>query len=192
LHGLVAAQGLQGLQGLAAAQGLQGLVAAQGLHGLHGLFAAQGLQGLAAACRRGTTQSDDAAPAPAAHGLQGLQGLHAPAAAQGLQGFTAHGLQGLHCAICSGLGLGWATGSRSLAAASRISAGPRLAAVTPPAISMPAPITADISVLDISVQRRDFTGNTSRVWVPKLPSGRCGRPIRGAVPGGRIDFVRAT
>jgi hypothetical protein len=44
-------QGLQGLHGLAAAQGLQGL------QGLHGLAAAQGLQGL--------------------HGLQGLQGLQA-------------------------------------------------------------------------------------------------------------------
>jgi hypothetical protein len=47
-----AAQGLQGLQGLAAAQGLHGFFAAQGLHGFfaaHGFLAAHGLQGLHAA-----------------------------------------------------------------------------------------------------------------------------------------------
>jgi hypothetical protein len=53
----LAAQGLQGLHGLAAAQGLtawQGLAAAQGLQGLQALIfflAAQGLQGLQAAAQ---------------------------------------------------------------------------------------------------------------------------------------------
>jgi hypothetical protein len=46
----LAAQGLHGLQGFAAAQGLHGFtrifVAAQGLQGLHAFAAAQGLQGL--------------------------------------------------------------------------------------------------------------------------------------------------
>jgi hypothetical protein len=51
----LAAQGLQGLaalQGLVAAQGLHGMIfflAAQGLQGLQAFFAAQGLQGLQAA-----------------------------------------------------------------------------------------------------------------------------------------------
>jgi hypothetical protein len=68
------AQGLHGLQGLAAAHGLQGL---------HGFAAAQGLQGLAAA--------------------QGLQGLAAAQgfAQQGLQGFGQAALKGLQAAIAA-------------------------------------------------------------------------------------------
>jgi hypothetical protein len=47
LQGFFAAQGLHGLHGFAAAQGLQGFfLTAQGLQGLHGFAAAQGLQGL--------------------------------------------------------------------------------------------------------------------------------------------------
>ena len=72
-------QGLHGLQGFAAAQGLQGFAA----QGLQGFAAAQGLQGFFTA--------------------QGLHGLQALAAAQGLQGFfTAQGLQGLHAAWAMG------------------------------------------------------------------------------------------
>ena len=80
----LAAQGLHGLQGLAAAQGLHGLAAAQGLQGLtaaqglQGLTAAQGLQGLAAA-----------------HGLHGLQGLAAAHGLHGLQGVAATAAWGL-------------------------------------------------------------------------------------------------
>ncbi|MDW3205053.1 MAG: hypothetical protein R8L07_05870 [Alphaproteobacteria bacterium] len=84
-HGL---QGLHGLQGFFAAQGLHGLqAAAQGLqeplpHGLHGLqglqgfFAAQGLHGLHAA--------EQGLQEPLPQGLHGLQGF-----------FAAHGLHGL-------------------------------------------------------------------------------------------------
>jgi len=46
LHGFLAAQGLRaahGLHGFLAAQGLHGLRPAHGLHGLQGFFAAQGL-----------------------------------------------------------------------------------------------------------------------------------------------------
>jgi hypothetical protein len=68
---LLVAQGLHGLQGLAAAQGLQGLATA---HGLQGLAAAQGLQGL--------------------QGLAAAQGL----GQQGLQGL-GQALQGLQAAI---------------------------------------------------------------------------------------------
>ncbi len=47
MQGFFAAQGLHGLHGFAAAQGLQGFfLTAQGLQGLHGFAAAQGLQGL--------------------------------------------------------------------------------------------------------------------------------------------------
>jgi len=81
----------QGLQGFAAAHGLQGLHAAA--HGLHGLAAAQGLQGFAAQGLHGLHA--------AAHGLHGL------AAAQGLQGLqglaAAQGLQGLHDAAAAGV-----------------------------------------------------------------------------------------
>ena len=75
---MLAAQGLQGLQGFLAAHGLQGLhglqaLAAQGLHGLQAFLAAQGLHGLQAFF--------------AAHGLHGLQAF-----------LAAHGLHGLQAA----------------------------------------------------------------------------------------------
>jgi hypothetical protein len=88
LHGLFAAQGLQGL----APHGLQGFAA----QGLQGFFAAQGLA-VAASTRRGTVHFvlDVCGAAPhgpqGPHGLaaQGLQGLHGFFAAQGLHGFCA-------------------------------------------------------------------------------------------------------
>jgi hypothetical protein len=99
LHGLhgFAAAAAQGF----AAQGLQELAAAQGLHGLQGLAAAQGFWA-AAVWSRGTTQSLAPAVPWAAQGLHGLQGF---AAAQGLHGlhglaaaatfWAAHGLAGM-------------------------------------------------------------------------------------------------
>ena len=164
-------------------QGLQGLLAPQGLHGLQGLL-------FQAVARRGTTHFAETAPPLAPQGLQGLapQGLHGFFAAHGLHGlqacffaaqglqglqpfffaaqglhglqpfFAAHGLQGLHLAASSiGRDRGFAVGSSFDTPCVGVAANPVPLNATAPPIAIPAPTNAETTVVDKSVVLYDLT-----------------------------------
>lgn len=185
LQGLLAPQGLHGLQGLLfqavarrgtthfaetapplAPQGLQGL-APQGLHGffaahgLHGLqacfFAAQGLQGLQPFffAAQGLHGLQ---PFFAAHGLQGLQPFFAAQGLHGLQPFffAAHGL---HAASCTGRGLAMGNRAGALAAPldAPVAAYPGAEPAIAPPTANPATTNAGRTVVDKSFDFMDLT-----------------------------------